>query len=114
MSRLTVVQTLLPSSPRTATAPNVSTGINCGEFIEGSLHITVTSASGTVPRLRPIWQQSHDGLAWADHSAMATFSNATGVKVLPLATIGQYGRVKCTIGGTAAVISYGAYFTGKW
>jgi hypothetical protein len=114
MSRLCMVQEVFPSAPRTATAPNVSTSINVGEFIEGSLHVVVTAKGGTAPRLRPIWQSSHDGLVWADHSSMPTFSNATGVKVLPLSIIGLYGRVKCTIGGTGASVTYAAHFTGKW
>ena len=108
MSRLTIVHTLLPTASRTATATNVSEKIPVGEYLEGSLHVVATAKAGTNPTLRPVWQQSHDGLAWADHTAMPTFSNATGVRVLPLTVIGQIGRVRCTVGGTGASVTYSA------
>jgi hypothetical protein len=114
MSRLTVVHTLVPLASRTATCGNISVAVNVADYREGSLHLLVTAKGGTNPRLRPVWQQSHDGVSWADHTALPTFSNTTSVKVLPLSILGQYGRVRCTAGGTAGSVSYAAYFTGKW
>ena len=114
MSRLTIVHELLPAASRTATSTNVSESIPVGEYREGSLHLLISAKGGTNPTLRATWQQSHDGLAWANHTAMPTFANATGVKVLPLAIIGKYGRVRCSIGGTAGSFTYSSFFTGKW
>jgi hypothetical protein len=97
----------------TATAPNVSGTINTAVYREGSLHVVVSGKAGSTSKLRPVWQSSHDGINFADHSAMATFSNATGTRVLNLNILSAYGRCRYTVSGTGAAVKMQMAFVGK-
>ena len=117
MARLSHVLPVVGLATRTTS--NQATGVDVGEFIEGDWHVLVTGRSGTSPTLRFNWQSSFNGGngstsgRYVNHTAVATYSNATGHKRTSLTVFGRYGRVSWTLGGSSPAFKFQSHFIGK-
>lgn len=90
-----------------------------GAFVSGALFVYVNALSGTVPRVTPRWQESPNGnIGTGGHyvtiRAFATAIKATGLSVMTLpAFSGKYGRVRYSVAGTSAAISFRAWLVAR-
>lgn len=103
----------------TRTSSGAGTGVDVGEFLEGQLHVLVKTRGGTTPTLRIWWQSSFNGGngitggRYVNHTAVATYSNATGHKMSLLTNIGKYGKLAWTFGGSSPSFQFQAHVVGK-
>ena len=100
-----LVQNTLPSAVRTITG-SVDLGAIPAEFTEAVFYIDVTAFSGTAPTLVVAYQSSPNETMYFDHTAGASLM-AVGRQVIRITnTIGRYGRLTFTLGGTGPSFTF--------
>lgn len=98
MDRASWVRT--DQSAVTMTATTTGSGHLCERYTEAQIHVDVTAASGTTPTLDVAIQSSPDDSIWATHTSFTQITT-TGTAVQKITNIGQYMRLKYTIGGSS-------------
>lgn len=101
----------------TRTTSGNGLGLNTGEYYEGHIY-TYVSGLAAGGRVTPRWEGSPNGAFGATSGnyvtlrAYATSLRATGLAVLTLPVIGQWGRIAWSVGG-ATGIKFACWFVGR-
>lgn len=109
---------LFQSGASPVTANGQSNGFDVSRFSEGLLLINITAMSGTTPSLT-VFVETLDPVTntWFPHSATGgkngTQYTAVDKYVIPITNFGQQIRLRWTVGGTGASITFSAVFVAK-